>query len=198
MGSRKQGLWCLYIHQTSHSSNKRVHRAACALRATLPSPGFWDANLPWFSSCLPTSPSSESFARSSSSSPTWKLVPQGLFLDLLWFPPCVLYLDSLIQALVPCHLEADGHMFDLQPDVLSSKLQANWEVGISRCKLVYIGWINNKVLLYSTGNYIQYLVQMEQDLWSSLLPPYPLPAFCLWNKCIQRSEKMHKQRKALK
>ena len=32
----------------------------------------------------------------------------------------------------------------------------NWEFGVSRCKLVYIGWINNKVLLYSTGNYIQY------------------------------------------
>ena len=31
-----------------------------------------------------------------------------------------------------------------------------WEVGVSRCKLVYIGWINNKVLLYSIGNYIQY------------------------------------------
>ena len=30
-----------------------------------------------------------------------------------------------------------------------------WEFGISRCKLFYIGWINNKVLLYSTGNYIQ-------------------------------------------
>ena len=33
-----------------------------------------------------------------------------------------------------------------------------WEFGISRCKLVYIEWINNKVLLYSTGNYIQYPV----------------------------------------
>ena len=32
----------------------------------------------------------------------------------------------------------------------------DWEFGISRCKLVYIRWINNKVLLYSTGNYIQY------------------------------------------
>ena len=31
-----------------------------------------------------------------------------------------------------------------------------WEVGVSRCKLLYRGWINNKVLLYSTGNYIQY------------------------------------------
>ena len=28
--------------------------------------------------------------------------------------------------------------------------------GISRCKLVRGEWINNKVLLCSTGNYIQY------------------------------------------
>ena len=34
----------------------------------------------------------------------------------------------------------------------------DWELGISRCKLLYIGWINNKVLLYSTGNYFQYPV----------------------------------------
>ena len=32
----------------------------------------------------------------------------------------------------------------------------NWEVGVSRRKLLYIGWITNKVLLYSTRNYIQY------------------------------------------
>ena len=34
----------------------------------------------------------------------------------------------------------------------------DWEYGISRCKLLYIKWINNRVLLYSTGNYIQYPV----------------------------------------
>ena len=34
----------------------------------------------------------------------------------------------------------------------------NWQLGISGCKLLYKGWINNKVLLYSTGNYIQYPV----------------------------------------
>ena len=33
-----------------------------------------------------------------------------------------------------------------------------WEVGISRCKLRYIEWINNKVLLQSTGKYIQHPV----------------------------------------
>ena len=36
--------------------------------------------------------------------------------------------------------------------------EKDWEFGISRCKLLCIEWINNKVLLYSTGNYIQYLV----------------------------------------
>ena len=30
------------------------------------------------------------------------------------------------------------------------------EIGVSRCKLLYMEWINNKVLLYSTQNYIQY------------------------------------------
>ena len=33
-----------------------------------------------------------------------------------------------------------------------------WEFGASRSKLLYTGWINNKVLLCSTGNYIQYPV----------------------------------------
>ena len=32
------------------------------------------------------------------------------------------------------------------------------EVGISRCKLLSMKWINNKILLYSTGNDIQQLV----------------------------------------
>ena len=34
----------------------------------------------------------------------------------------------------------------------------DWEFGVSRCKPLYTEWINNKVLLYSTGNYIQYPV----------------------------------------
>ena len=32
------------------------------------------------------------------------------------------------------------------------------EFGTSRGKLLYTEWINNKVLLYSTGNYIQNLM----------------------------------------
>ena len=34
----------------------------------------------------------------------------------------------------------------------------NWKFGISRCQLIYLRWINNKILLYTTGNYIQYLM----------------------------------------
>ena len=34
----------------------------------------------------------------------------------------------------------------------------NWEYKIKRCTLSYIKQVNNKDLLYSTGNYILYLV----------------------------------------
>ena len=34
----------------------------------------------------------------------------------------------------------------------------DWEFGTDQCKLLYTEWINNKVLLYSTGNYSQYPV----------------------------------------
>ena len=34
----------------------------------------------------------------------------------------------------------------------------DWGWWISRCKLLYIGWISNKVLLYTTGNHMQYPV----------------------------------------
>ena len=33
----------------------------------------------------------------------------------------------------------------------------DWEFGVGRCKLLHLEWVNNKVLLYSTGNYIQSL-----------------------------------------
>ena len=29
----------------------------------------------------------------------------------------------------------------------------DWEFGVSRCKLLHIEWMDNKVLLYSPGNY---------------------------------------------
>ena len=36
--------------------------------------------------------------------------------------------------------------------------EKDWEFGVSRYKLLYIEWMNNKVLRYSTENYIQYPV----------------------------------------
>ena len=38
----------------------------------------------------------------------------------------------------------------------------DWEFEVSRCKLLHLKWVNNEILLYSTGNYIQSLV-MEED-----------------------------------
>ena len=35
----------------------------------------------------------------------------------------------------------------------------DWGSVISRCKILYREQMNNKVLLYSTGNYIQQLIQ---------------------------------------
>ena len=32
----------------------------------------------------------------------------------------------------------------------------DWEFGIGRCKILYVEWLNKKVMMYSTGNYIQY------------------------------------------
>ena len=36
------------------------------------------------------------------------------------------------------------------------------EVGVGRCKLLHVEWISNKVLLYTTGNYVQSL-GLEHD-----------------------------------
>ena len=44
--------------------------------------------------------------------------------------------------------------------VVAKEEEVGWrdrvKVGVSRHKLLYIEWINNKVLLYSTENYIQH------------------------------------------
>ena len=44
------------------------------------------------------------------------------------------------------------------PKMVGCRGGKEWEFEISRGKLLYIEWINNKVLLYSTGNYIQHPV----------------------------------------
>ena len=50
----------------------------------------------------------------------------------------------------PCPCEAQSLMGDS-----GGGGGMNWEFSVSRCKLLHIEWMDNKVLLYSTGNYIQ-------------------------------------------
>ena len=60
-----------------------------------------------------------------------------------------------------CETETDSQTqrTDLRlPRGMGGRGGIDWEFGTSRCKLLHIEWINNKVLLYSTGNYIQYPV----------------------------------------
>ena len=62
--------------------------------------------------------------------------------------------------------ETNGHICETLKDTENRLVVAmgegcgggmDWEFGISRCKLLYIGWIN-KVLQHGTENHIQYPV----------------------------------------
>ena len=55
--------------------------------------------------------------------------------------------------------ESQTQRIDLRKGVGGEK---EWEVGVSSCKLLYKEWIN-KILLYSTGSYIQYPT-MEKNI----------------------------------
>ena len=65
----------------------------------------------------------------------------------------------------------------------------DWEFGISRCKLLYIEWTNNEVLLYSTGNYIQYPVrnhngkECEKDVYVHIEPNHSAVQQKLTHNC---------------
>ena len=53
--------------------------------------------------------------------------------------------------------ETDSQRTDLRlPRVRWGGGRMDWEFGVSRCKVLYTEWINNKVQLCSTGNSIQY------------------------------------------
>ena len=53
------------------------------------------------------------------------------------------------------YLQNKNRLTDIESRLVAAK---DGEYGRSRCKLLYIGWINNKVLLSITGNHIQYLI----------------------------------------
>ena len=72
-----------------------------------------------------------------------------------------LYMESKI-----CHkwtyLQNRKRLTDIENRLVVAKWGGgkgkDWEFGVSRWKLLCIEWIDNKVLLYSTGNYTEYPV----------------------------------------
>ena len=61
-----------------------------------------------------------------------------------------------------------NRLTDIEKTLVVAKGEGRWGredcvFGISRCKLLHIEWINNKVLLYSTGNCIQYPVKKNNN-----------------------------------
>ena len=61
------------------------------------------------------------------------------------------------------YLQSRNRLTDIENRVVVAKGECvgggmGWDFGISICKLLYMEWINNKVLLCSTGNYSHYPV----------------------------------------
>ena len=57
------------------------------------------------------------------------------------------------------YLQNQTHRTDLWlPRGRRGSGRMEWKFGVSRCKPVYIEWVNNEILLYSTKIYIQYPV----------------------------------------
>ena len=47
-----------------------------------------------------------------------------------------------------------------------------WGLGVGRCKLMHLSWINNKTLMDSTENYIQYPVLREKNIEKNIKNNY--------------------------
>ena len=59
--------------------------------------------------------------------------------------------------------DINEHVYEIEADLQIQRTdlrlprgREGLEFGVSRCKLLYIGWISNKVLLFSTGNCTRY------------------------------------------
>ena len=64
----------------------------------------------------------------------------------------------MLLFLLPWEIDLREHWYDLCQRMWwpgEGRGGKDWEFEISRCKLLYIGWVNKKVLPNSRGNYIQ-------------------------------------------
>lgn len=50
-----------------------------------------------------------------------------------------------------------------------------WEVGVSRCRLLYVEWISSKILLHGTENHVQYSVLNHNGGISLVIPVAEIP-----------------------
>ena len=80
--------------------------------------------------------------------------------------------------------------FDLVGGIRGGK-GMDWEFGISRCKRLHLEWINNKVLTYGTGNYIQSSgrnhngKQYKKCMWPSLVVQWLRVCLPAHGMCVQ-------------
>ena len=59
-----------------------------------------------------------------------------------------------------CALQTRNRLTDMEDRLVIAKGEGkgggvDWEFGMNRCQLLHLAWIDKKVLLYSTRNYIQ-------------------------------------------
>ena len=57
------------------------------------------------------------------------------------------------------NLSSEKKLMDMENRLVVTKVNGggsgmDWESGVNRCKILYLEWISNEILLHSTGNYI--------------------------------------------
>ena len=67
----------------------------------------------------------------------------------------------MAQMNLSSHMSVRNRLTDMENRLLVAegvgRSGMDWEFGVSRCKLLHLEWVKNKILMYSTGNYIQSL-----------------------------------------
>ena len=73
----------------------------------------------------------------------------------------ITYMLNLNYDTIECYLQNGNKLTDTENRCMVAKgigrgEERDWELLIGRCKLLHLEWMKNKILMCSTGNYIQY------------------------------------------